>query len=236
MLSELDQFQPWGYSALVARSADATVVLNTGFPLDMAPVQAFFKAWHPGCYVERDASQTLDGHLERLRIKPADVDHLVLSCLGPYSTGRVELFEKCPIHIGRSEWVDYHAPPVNFPPQPRDTIIPPATLNRLMTEDWPRVHLLEDEDEVCPGIRVFRTGGHHAGSLAVAINTRQGTLIYCDTIFTYENYEKNITIGFVRSVDEYHAAVARIRREADVVVPFFDPAAFERYPDGVVVG
>ena len=235
MHCELESFQPWGYSALVAQSEDTTVVINTGFPLDMEPVQAFFAAWHPRCHVERGDERTMEAHLQRLGIDAGKVDHLVLSCLGPYSTGRMELFPDCPIHIGRTEWIDYHAPPVNFPPQPRDTIIPPKTLSRLVLEDWPRVHLLEDEDEICPGIRVFRTGGHHRGSLAVAIHTREGTLIYADTLFTYENYEENIPIGFFRNQDEFHAAVRRIRREADVVVPFFDPVAFERYPDGVVV-
>jgi glyoxylase-like metal-dependent hydrolase (beta-lactamase superfamily II) len=234
MLCDLDQFQPWGYSALVARSAETTVVINTGFPLDMGPVQAFFKSWHPACDVQRDEQQTMDGHLTRLGVDPAQVDHLLLSCLGPYSTGRVELFTNATIHIGRTEWIDYHAPPKNFPPQPRDTIIPPATLSRLIFEDWHRVNLLQDEDEICPGIRVFRTGGHHQGSLAVAIRTREGVLVYADTIFTYENFQKNLPIGFFRDQDEYHAAVHRIRREADLVVPFFDPIAFERYPDGVV--
>ncbi|MFA9477945.1 hypothetical protein ACERK3_06495 [Phycisphaerales bacterium AB-hyl4] len=234
MHTGLESFQPWAYTGLVAKSDDTTVVINTGFPLDMQPVQAFFAAWHSRCHVERSEDRTMDGHLQRLGIAPGDVDHLLLSCLGPYSTGRVELFERCPIHIGRAEWVDYHAPPPNFPPQPRDTIIPPQTLSRLVFEDWPRVNLLEDEDEICPGIRVFRTGGHHAGSLAVAINTRMGTLIYADTLFTYENYEQNIPIGFFRDQDAFHAAVRRIRREADLIVPFFDPVAFERYPDGVV--
>jgi len=234
MHGPLDTFQSWSYTALVARNAQSTVVINTGFPLDMEPIQAFFTAWHPKCRVQREESQTLDGQLQRIGIDPENVDHLVVSCLGPYSTGRIELLPDCPIHIGRTEWVDYHAPPANFPPQPRDTIIPPETLNRLMSDDWPRVHLLEDEDEVCLGVRVFRTGGHHQGSLAVEINTTKGTVIYADTVFTFENLEQNITPGFFRCQDDVHTAYQRIGREADLVVPFFDPVAFERYPGGHV--
>ena len=235
MHGNLDARRPWAYTGLLCRSADTTVVINTGFPLDMTAVQEAFHAWNADCDVERDEAQTLDGNLRRLGVEPAEVDHLVLSCLGPYSTGRVELFDGCPVHVGRSEWVDLLAPPPNFPTPPRDTILPADTLRHLLYEQPERLNLLEDEDTVCPGLQVFRTGGHHHGSLAVLIDTARGTLIYADTLFTYDNFERNLPIGFYRSQDEFHAAVRRIGCEADVVLPFFDPAVFERYPDGIVV-
>lgn len=234
MLSNLNRFRAWAYTALLARSETETVVINTGFPVNMGPVQAYFHDWHPRATVQRSPTQTIEAQLQRLGVDPARVDHLVLSCLGPYSTGRVELFTTATIQVGRSEWLDFLAPPPGFPPTPRDLILPPSTLQRLLTEDWPRVRLLDDEDHVVPGIRVLRTGGHHKGSLTVLIETARGVVAYADTIFAYENYEQNVPIGFLRNLDEFHAAVTRLRCEADIVVPFFDPAAFERHPGGRV--
>ena len=201
-------------------------------------MQQTFHAWSSEATLERSEEQTLDGQLDRLGVSLSRVDHLMLSCLGPYSTGRIGLFDEvgCPIHVGRTEWVDHLAPPPNFPPQPYDTIVPPETFCRMVTADRHRLRLLEDEDELSPstGIKIFRTGGHHRGSLAVKIPTAEGWLIYADTVFTYENYEQNLTPGFLRSQDEVHAAYARIQREANVVLPFFDPVVWKRYPDGVV--
>ena len=235
-----DQFQPWAYTGLLLRGGGRTILVNTGFPDDMAAVQAAFHAWHSAADLVREPHQTLAGQLDRLGVALGDVDHLLLSCLGPYSTGQVDEVKRCPISVGRAEWTDLLAPPVNFPPPGRDIILPPDTLRRLVTDDWPRVRLLEDEDHLSArerpgaGITTFRTGGHHHGSLAVSIPTAAGRVVYADTVFTYRNLDENLPIGFYRNQDEVHAAYARIRREADVVLPFFDPVAFDRYPGGVV--
>ncbi len=229
-----DQFQPWAYTGLLLRGGGRTILVNTGFPDDMTAVQQAFHAWSPAADLVRSDDQTLAGQLDRLGVALGDIDHLLLSCLGPYSTGQIGEVERCPISVGRAEWTDLLAPPVNFPPPGRDIILPPDTLRRLVTDDWPRVRLLEDEDEAAPDLRVFRTGGHHHGSLAVSIPTAAGRVVYADTVFTYRNLDENLPIGFYRNQDEVHAAFARIRREADVVLPFFDPVAFDRYPGGVV--
>ena len=236
LFASSDEYVPWAYTGLLLRGGGKTILVNTGFPDDLGPVQQAFHAWSSEATLQRGEEQTLAGQLARLGVEPSEVDHLLLSCLGPYSTGAIGLIEGCAIHLGRAEWVDHLAPPPNFPPQPYDTILPPATLRRMVTTDRHRLRLLEDEDELAPGtgIRVFRTGGHHHGSLAIKILTARGWLIYADTVFTYENYEQNLTPGFLRSQDAVHAAYARIQREADVVLPFFDPAAFQRYPDQVV--
>jgi len=116
----------------------------------------------------------------------------------------------------------------------RPLCIPDHTLRHLVTDAWPRVRLLEDEDTILPGIRTFFAGVHHRSSMAVAIETAKGTAIYSDCCFKFRNVEENIPIGYVENIEEAYLSYARIRREAKLLIPAFDPGVFERYPAGRV--
>lgn len=237
MMSRPGDYEPFCYTMLVARSSRRTVVVNAGFPEDIAPLAAFWRAMDPRCLLHRDEDEKVERQLARVGIDPSRVDHLIISPPGPYSTGRIDLFDSAAIHIGRRSWLDVVAPQRDVPPpNPRHVAFPADTLRRLVTDDCTRLNLLDDEDDVCPGIRVFRTGGHHNGSLAVVIDTDRGKVVYADTIFSYGNLDQDVPIGFCRNVDEYHRAVARIRREGLLVVPQFDPVLFERHHDGIIAG
>ena len=233
-MQDLGKWEAFCYTMLVARAEGLTVVVNTGFPDDVSRPRRFWQDWQPRCVLHRPDEMRVERQLKRIGVNPDEVDHLIINPLGPYSTGKIELFTKATIHIGRTEWIDFQAPPPGFPSQPRDVILPPH-IERWLFENWSRVRLLEDEDEVCPGVRVFSVGAHHKGSLAVAFSTARGTVIYTDAMFTYENFENNVPIGFCRNVDEFHLAVQRLRKQADILLPAFDVKLFDRHRDGVVV-
>ncbi len=234
-MSGLTEFEPFCYTAVVAQSDEHCVVINTGFPEDITPMEDFFRELHPRCVLRREPSQTIAHQLARINVDPACVDHLVVTPPGPYSSGQIDRFANATIHIGRRAWMDVVAPCRHVPPaNPHHLAIPPHTMRALVSDFWPRLRLAEDEDELCPGIRVFRTGGHHNGSLAVMIDTELGTVAYADTVFKYTNLEENTPPGFCRNLDDWWQGVARLKREADVIVPAFDPCVFQRYADGVI--
>ena len=48
---------------------------------------------------------------------------LVLNVLGPYSTGKIDLFTKATLHMGRTEWADFVAPERGVTPSiPHDIV------------------------------------------------------------------------------------------------------------------
>ena len=160
----------------------------------------------------------------------------MINPFGPYSTGKIDLFTRATIHISRTGWIDFIAPEPGVPAQnPREVAIPREVLQKLLFEDWDRVRLLKDQDEVCPGIQVTRVGAHHRGSYAISIETPQGKVICTDAVATYENMEKNTPMGFCVNPEEFYSAVEFVKQNADVFVPGYDPGVFERYPDGVIV-
>ena len=235
-LQDFGEWEPFCYTMLVARSPQRTVVVNAGYPQDISAMVKLFQDVHPRCNLQRDDHERVERQLERAGVDPGEVDYLVINPLGCYSTGRIDLFTNAAICISRTEWMDFHAPPEHIPPShPYELVFPPDILRRLVVEDRHRIRLLENEDTVCPGIRVFWTGGHHRGSMAVAIDTSQGAVIYTDTIWSYSNLEKDAPIGWCRNTDEYYLAVERITKEASIILPWADPALFDRFPEGVVV-
>jgi glyoxylase-like metal-dependent hydrolase (beta-lactamase superfamily II) len=103
-----------------------------------------------------------------------------------------------------------------------------------VTDWWPRVALLADDDEIIPGIRVFPAGVHDRGSLAVAVATGRGTVIYPDCAYHNQNLEDRHPIGIAYDLAEAYRSHDRIAEEADLFLAGFDPAHLADFPNGVV--
>ena len=220
------------YYLVVLRNADRTVVINTGMPEDFSEFERFEKAWHPSCRLFREESQKPSAALAQLGVDPAQVDVVILTPLTVYTTGNLALFERATFAVSRRGWMDFWAPEPHAPRLPLDMSISRDSRIFLAGEALDRMRLLEDEDTICPGIRCFHTGGHHASSMAVCVETAKGTVIFGDCFFTYDNLEKNIPIGWAENLHEIYRAYDRVRREADIAVPLYDPEVLRRFPDG----
>ncbi len=97
---------------------------------------------------------------------------------------------------------------------PRNILMSDDVLTYLTTEVFDRVHLVGEEEEVLPGIRMFWVGVHHRSSMAISIPTNKGRVVISDCFFKYKNIEDNIILGVTESVEECKRSYARIRREA----------------------
>ena len=67
--------------------------------------------------------------------------------------------------------------------------------------------------------------------MAFVVNTARGGVVLSDCCFKYENVEQPHPIGIADSLEECLTAYTRMRSEG-TVVPLYDPAVLERYPDG----
>ena len=104
-----------------------------------------------------------------------------------------------------------------------------------MRDKWQDRLLLVGDQEVLPGIRTTHVGGHTPCSMAVSVATRMGTAIIAgDVVSLYKNIENDIPIGVYENRDELMSAVARIREDADIVLPSHDPQVLRRHPGGAI--
>lgn len=224
------------FLTVVAQDGTNVVVVNTGPPPELEALNAAWKGFHPSGRVQmqREESERPEAVLRDLGLTPADVTHVVLSPIVIYTVGNLSLFPNAQYVMSRRGWIeDVFAPP--YPPHlPREAFLPDEAAKHLLFDARDRVRLTGPEEEIVPGLRVWDAGVHHRGSLAVCVDTAVGTVVATDAAFSYRNIEENIYLGIGESYAEAMATYERLRREAAVVVPLYEPEVLERHGGGKI--
>lgn len=233
-----DEMLPLAFNVTVARRGDEVVLVNTSPPEPTDSVVEGFPRMRylhdaPLGDLVRTPEQTMNGALATLGLTPADVTHVLLTPLELYTTGTLHLFTEAQICITRRGWVHFHTTH-EHPHDSRWRSFPKETLVDLVTDSWDRVRLLEDEDEVLPGLRTWWSGTHHRESMVVEIDSHAGVVAVSDSFFYYENVEDGRLLGLNESMHEALACNKRVLRVADHIIPIHDPKVFDRYPGGEV--
>ncbi|HWL44423.1 MAG TPA: hypothetical protein VNQ73_15895 [Ilumatobacter sp.] len=233
-MSDWDRWFELSFNVAVVRGDGITALVNTGAPDDLTALNA---RW-TGIFGERgefrrEPYETITAQLADLGIAPDDVTDVVVTPFQLYTTAGIPLFRNARLHLSKRGWVHFHTTH-DHPHDDRATSIAPDVLVHLVTNAWDRVHLLEDEDEIAPGIRTWFSGAHHRASIAVEVDSHAGTVVLSDSFFHYANVEDNRLLGINENMYEALATNARAKAVADHLVPLYDPAVFDRYPGGVV--
>jgi len=228
--------EPLALVGVVIRGGGKTVMVNAGpNPGYLPTMNERWSAFDPRHQLRVADDQRLEAALGSLDLTLDDVDLVIATPFQAYATGNLLRFPRAEIGLSRRGWIDFHAPRWREHPHDfRPFCIPNDVLVGLVTDAWPRVRLLEEEAELLPGLSVFWTGGHHRSSLAVKVQTTQGNVIASDSFFRYENVEQNRPLGINESLEEVLVAYDRIRREAEILIPLYDPRVFQRHPGGRV--
>lgn len=233
----MERFDTWErfiFTMVVIRGEGKTIVINSGLPKDMSTLDPYWSIWPGEKKIEVSEAERPANALKAAGVDPVKVDVLIISPFIYYATNNIDLFPNAQICFLKRGWIDFHAPPHRYSDSARVLCIPDDILKHLVTDYWPRVRLLEDEDEILPGIRTFFGGVHHRSSLCVRIETKKGPVIFSDSFFKFRNVEENIPVGYVENLEEAYTTYERVRREGKLLIPAFDPEIFERYPGGIV--
>ncbi len=219
---------------LLVRGEGVTALVNTGPPDDLTNLNELLV----GGVGERgrltvDEPRRLLPALARHGVSPADVTHVIVTPFQEYASGGIDRFPNAQVCLSRRGWEHYHTTH-EHPHDNRRWMIPAPTMASLVTDAWTRVRLLEDEDEIAPGLRTWFAGTHHRASISVEIDTASGTVVASDAFFHYGNVEENRILGINENMYEALSTYARARQVARHLVPLYDPAVFERYPEGLI--
>jgi len=222
------------YYVVLIENSERRILVNTGMPDDFSEFDAFVKSWNPVCRIYREETESPVRILASSGIAPTDIDVVLITPLTVYTTGNLALFPNATFCFNRRGWVDFWAPHRHAPRLPLNIAMCRDSRLFLAESGLERVRLLDDEEDVCPGVHAFYTGGHHTSSMAISVVTEQGCVILGDCFFTYDNLEKNIPIGWAENHHEIYAAYARVREQADIALPLYDPEVLKRFPGGVI--
>lgn len=231
-MSHFDSWFPLTFQSVLLQGDGITALVNTGPAEDLGPMNDGWAAFlGEKARMERGEGEFVIDALRSRGVAPEDITHVILTPLQLYSVANVLRFPLATICIARRGWVHFHTTH-QHPHDNRATSIPDEILVPLVTTEWPRVRLLDDEDEIAPGLRTWWSGGHHRASIVVEADTAQGVVAISDSYFYERNVTENLPLGINESLQETLDCYARVRRGADIIVPLYDPANFERFPGG----
>lgn len=233
-MSGWDEWLTLSFNVVVAQGDGVVALVNTGAPDDLSPINDIWTAGlGPRATYRRSDEETIEAQLAAIGVAPEDVTHLVVTPFQLYSTGGIPRFPNAQICVSRKGWIHFHTTH-EHPHDDRWTSIAPDVLKYLVIDAWDRVRLLDDEDEVVPGLRTWWAGTHHRASMAVEIDSNAGVVVASDAFFLYANVEDGRPLGISENMYEGIATYERTRRVADHIVPLYDPLVFDRYEGGVV--
>ena len=96
--------------------------------------------------------------------------------------------------------------------------------------------ILEDNQEILPGITAMVLGGHTPGSTAFDIDGESGRTIICgDFINRYENYDKRLPPGLLDSIADWFKGLNRLEKKGGIIIPSHDPSIKEKFPSGRII-
>jgi hypothetical protein len=234
----MERFQEWTtleFQIAVIQGGGKTIVLNTGFPDDITGIA---RAWRDylgeRAVLRRPDPWKTAPALRSAGIDPSSVDFVLLTPLQLYTTGNLRLFPQAKICVSRRGWIEDIIAPTYPHHVPRSGCISDEDLSWLIGKNQANFRLLEDVEEILPGLVCRWAGVHHRSSLLIEVQTARGLAILSDCAFHFANVEELRPLGIAESILEAHAVYRDIRARAQHFIPLYDPKVHERYPGGVI--
>lgn len=222
------------FQAVLIRGPGVVALVNTGPAEDLAPLNdAVTGVLGERARIRREPSEFIVDQLAEHDVSPEQVTHVVLTPFQLYTVSNVMRFPNAEIAVSKRGWLHFHVTK-RHPHDSRESSLPDPILIHLVTDAWERVRLLEDEDELAPGLRTWWAGSHHRATLCVEVDTELGVVAITDALFVMANLERDHPIGICENLQEALAAHQRLRASASIVLPLYDPGNFERFPGGRV--
>jgi glyoxylase-like metal-dependent hydrolase (beta-lactamase superfamily II) len=212
---------PLDYFVWLVRSAERTVVVDTGFSAATAARR------------QRDHLRCPTEGLRLLGVEAAKVRDVVITHLHYDHVGNFDLFPAATFHLQDEEMryaTGRHMRHELF----RGAFDVEDVVGMVRNVYRGRVCFHDGDAAPFPGISLHRIGGHTLGLQVVRVATRRGWVVLAsDASHFYANMEQVRPFPIVYSVADMVAGYGRLRALAespDHVIPGHDPKVMERYP------
>jgi glyoxylase-like metal-dependent hydrolase (beta-lactamase superfamily II) len=190
------------FAMCVAQRGDDVVMLDAGY-VD----QDYGKRFGVGDWAE------YAGLLAEVGLKPDQVDYVTLSHMHWDHTGGTSRFPKAKFIVQRRE-LEYAAGALPHNSAARSAFVAEDVLAVVRLNWQGRVLLVDgDVEGVVPGVDVYLTPGHTAGTMTVCLDTVKGRVCYSsDAVYTYRNFDEDIPLGLALNAGEAVDSYRKIRR------------------------
>ncbi len=170
--------------------------------------------------------QTLDEGLNKLGLKPGDIDVLILTHLHFDHITLAQEFPKAKVVVQQAELEFARNPhPFNV-----ESLRQPADSMKVL--EGLDYQVVSGDTQIDDGIEVLLTPGHSPGGQSVAVRTAEGTAIIAGFCCIQENFnpppelqEKGVSFmlpGMHLNALEIYDSMARIKKLADLIIPLHE--------------
>ena len=210
------------YNFWVMRSADATILLDTGYDIPARDWLGEISVLPP------------PAGLDLLGIDPGAVDMVITSHFHYDHIGYLKLFSNARVVSGQREYDYWFSKWRSGDLEGEFTTAGDLAVVQRAEQDG-RLRLIESETEVWPGVTVYPVGGHCPGELLTLAATRNGPkILAADAAHFYEQIENEWPFFAFTSLAEMRSALSFINRlSAETgaeVIPGHDGRVRDKHP------
>ena len=213
----------------LVRAGGRNILVDSGFYRPQ-----FFKNWKVKDFYRPDEA------VRGMGLKAEDITDVILTHAHWDHADGADLFLKAQIWIQKDEYLYYTGPA--WQPGGKHGGIEPDDMTFLLHANMSgRLHLVDGDQEIIPGVRVYIGGKHTWQSQFVTVATKAGTVVLAsDNMYLYENLEKHAPIAQTFDEESNLAAQDKMKKLASdprLIIPGHDPAVMTRFPkvfEGVV--
>lgn len=207
------------FAMCVAKSKQRVVVLDAGFVNQDLAQHYGVAGW--------TEYATLLGEIG---LKPEEVDFVTISHLHFDHAGGTSRFPKAQFIVQRRE-LEYAAGALPHNSAAKGAFTADDVL-ALVQLNWQGRVLLADGDveAVIPGVDVYLTPGHTAGTMTTCLDTVKGRVCYSsDAVATYRNIDEDIPLGIALNAGEAVESFKKIRQilRGGLLIPGHEPRIFD---------
>lgn len=212
----------------VIRSGSHVVLVDSGWNRDRGLPKAGGRYGHV-----RTEEKDPAGLLARIGITPGSVDHVIVSHMHFDHVGNLDLFPNAALSIARAEllwWTGQYG----SHPAIAHSIAPQDIRFIQDCQRAGRVHLVDETQEILPGITVTPVGGHTPGQMIVEARTHAGTIVLASDAAHYHEELDHDRVFYTYSdmpamLGTYDLLRAKAARPGTWVVTGHDPAEMDRF-------
>jgi len=209
------------YFVWVLQRGSAKILVDTGFGQEAATRRG------------RQLLRSPAGSLRLLGIDPAAIEDVILTHLHFDHAGTLGDFPRARFHVQDRE-VAYATGRGMSHGLLRIPFDLPDVLEMVRNVYAERVIFHDGDDELLPGLHLYRVGGHSAGLQILRVWTRRGWVVLAsDASHLYANFEGGRVFPVVYNVQEVlegYRLLYRLAESPDHIVPGHDPLVMQYYP------
>jgi glyoxylase-like metal-dependent hydrolase (beta-lactamase superfamily II) len=216
-----DVLQPLDFFVWAIVGPGGPFIVDTGFDQTMADKR------------KRSILKPIGEGLKAIDIDPGNVANVIITHLHYDHAENYELFPRARYHLQDCEMAYAtgrcmcHAA-LRVPFEADDVV---AMVRKVFDG---RVAFHEGSEEIAPGLRLHKIGGHSKGLQCVRVNTRRGPVVLAsDTSHLYAHFEQGRVFPLTYNVGDVLEGYATLKKLAPThnhIVPGHDPLVLERYP------